>query len=56
MKMSVKDTRNTEQKLRSIINRLKSRFLRDSDGRDTMTSQNLLIFLWMRGGIDVCIP
>jgi tetratricopeptide (TPR) repeat protein len=28
--------------------RLKSRFLRDSDGRDTITSQNLLIFLWMK--------
>ena len=37
-------------------NSLKSKFLIGSDGRDTSASQNLLIFLWMIGGIEVSIP
>jgi len=35
---------------------LKSEFLRDSDGGETMTSQNFLIFLYMVGDSEVSVP
>jgi len=34
----------------------RSKFLRGSDGGDTMISQNLLIFLYTVGGSEVSIP